>query len=239
MYKYNYSLITRFMGQIQGTSGADRTQVGPMFAPSAFVGSWLVSTLSLVMSYLVHMVQLLNLAKSTSLNTALFICLKGDCVYVFHWINNLLFSLQVSDTLLYRSVGHLYLFTTLPLIEILCDVIMNLMVCIQKFIKYLTQVLWKNTNTKIPYNLETNLEIKFTCLTPSLSCLRVLSNGISGDLRYCLYSLTHWGWDKMAAIFQTTFSNAFSWRKIYELWLRFHWSLFLRVQLTIFKHWFR
>ena len=23
--------------------------------------------------------------------------------------------------------------------------------------------------------------------------------------------LTHWGWDKMAAIFQTTFSNAFSW----------------------------
>ena len=26
-------------------------------------------------------------------------------------------------------------------------------------------------------------------------------------------SLTYWGWDKMAAIFQTTFSNAFSWLK--------------------------
>ena len=52
-------------------------------------------------------------------------------------------------------------------------------------------------------------------------------------------SLTHWGWDKMDDIFQTTFSNAFSWMKICEFWLRFHWSVFLRVQLTIFQHWFR
>ena len=51
--------------------------------------------------------------------------------------------------------------------------------------------------------------------------------------------LTHWGRDKMAAIFRTTFSNAFSWMKIYEFRLRFHWNLFLRVQLTIFQHWFR
>ena len=27
----------------------------------------------------------------------------------------------------------------------------------------------------------------------------------------------------MAAIFQTTFSNGFSWMKMYELWLTFHW----------------
>ena len=39
--------------------------------------------------------------------------------------------------------------------------------------------------------------------------------------------------DKTVAIFQTTFSNAFSWMKMYEFQLRFHWSLFLRVQLTI------
>ena len=51
--------------------------------------------------------------------------------------------------------------------------------------------------------------------------------------------LTHWGRDNMAAIFQTTFSNAFSWMKLYELRFRFHWSLFPRVQLTIFQHWFR
>ena len=52
-------------------------------------------------------------------------------------------------------------------------------------------------------------------------------------------SLTHWGRDKMAAIFQTTSSNAFSWMKMYEFRLKFHWSLFLRVQLTIFQYWFR
>ena len=51
--------------------------------------------------------------------------------------------------------------------------------------------------------------------------------------------LTHWGWDKIDATFQTTFSNAFSWMKIYEFWLSFHWSLSIRVQLTIFQHWFR
>ena len=51
--------------------------------------------------------------------------------------------------------------------------------------------------------------------------------------------LTHWGRDKMAAIFQTTFSNVFSSTKMYEFRLRFHWSLFPKVQLTIAHHWFR
>ena len=51
--------------------------------------------------------------------------------------------------------------------------------------------------------------------------------------------LTHWGRDKMVAIFQTTFLKAFSWMKMYKFRLRFHWSLFLRAQLTIFQHWFR
>ena len=51
--------------------------------------------------------------------------------------------------------------------------------------------------------------------------------------------LTHWGQDKMAAIFQTTFSNGFPWMKMHEFRLTFHWSLFLGVQLTIIQHWFR
>ena len=34
--------------------------------------------------------------------------------------------------------------------------------------------------------------------------------------------LTHWGRCKMASISQTTFSNAFSWMKIYEFRLRFY-----------------
>ena len=45
-----------------------------------------------------------------------------------------------------------------------------------------------------------------------------------------------WGGDKM---FRTTFSNAFSWMKMYEFRLRFHWCLILSVQLTIFQHLFR
>ena len=46
----------------------------------------------------------------------------------------------------------------------------------------------------------------------------------------CVQSvLTHWGRDKIAAISQTTFSNAFSSLKMCEFWLKFHWSLFLNV----------
>ena len=52
-------------------------------------------------------------------------------------------------------------------------------------------------------------------------------------------SLIHCGQHEMDAIFWMPFSNAFSWMKIYEFQLRFHWSLFLTVQLTIFQLWFR
>ena len=44
---------------------------------------------------------------------------------------------------------------------------------------------------------------------------------------------------KMDAIFQTTFSSGFSSMKMYAFLLKFHWSLFPGVQLTIFHHWFR
>ena len=45
--------------------------------------------------------------------------------------------------------------------------------------------------------------------------------------------------DKMAAISQTIFWDAFSWMKIFEFRLRFHWSLFLMFELAIFHHWIR
>ena len=38
--------------------------------------------------------------------------------------------------------------------------------------------------------------------------------------------------DKMAAISQTMFSGAFSWMKSFVFWLKFHWNVLLRVQLT-------
>ena len=53
------------------------------------------------------------------------------------------------------------------------------------------------------------------------------------------YFLTHLPLDKMVAISQTIFSNAFSWMKMFVFWLKFHWSLFLRVRFTISQHWFR
>ena len=48
------------------------------------------------------------------------------------------------------------------------------------------------------------------------------------------FDLTYWGLDKTDVISQTTFSNAFSLVKMYECRLRFHWSLFLMFELTIF-----
>ena len=51
--------------------------------------------------------------------------------------------------------------------------------------------------------------------------------------------LTHWGRDEMNNISQTTFSNVFSSMKMFEFRLKFNWSLFPMVQLTIFQHWFR
>ena len=46
--------------------------------------------------------------------------------------------------------------------------------------------------------------------------------------------LTYLDQDKMADISQTTLSHAYSWKKMLEFRLKFHWSSFLRVQLTIF-----
>ena len=74
-----------------------------------------------------------------------------------------------------------------------------------------------------------------------------LQNVVQGPLRSTALGwgllrvrpLTHWGRDKMDAISQTTLSNAFSCMKMFQFRLKFHWSLFLRVQLTIFQHWFR
>ena len=40
----------------------------------------------------------------------------------------------------------------------------------------------------------------------------------------------------MDVISQTTFSNAFSWMKIFVFRFKFHSNLFLRVQLTISQH---
>ena len=50
-----------------------------------------------------------------------------------------------------------------------------------------------------------------------------------------IFNWIHWSQDKMAAILQTKFLNAFSWMKMYEFPLTFHWRFSRRVKLTIFN----
>ena len=57
-----------------------------------------------------------------------------------------------------------------------------------------------------------------------------------GYMKHGLTNWACWGRDKMAAISQTTFTNAFSWMKMFELRLKFHWSLFPSVHLTMAWH---
>ena len=54
----------------------------------------------------------------------------------------------------------------------------------------------------------------------------VAANSLYSHERIVLV-LTYPPLDKMAAYSQTTFLNAFSWMKMFEFELKFHWSLFL------------
>ena len=91
-----------------------------------------------------------------------------------------------------------------------------------------------NANYQLyPKSTKLYLKIKITKIKWKMSSAKFGSHCVG------LNALTNWGPDKIAAISQTTFSNAFSWMKIYEFRLRCQWSSFLRVQLTIFEHWFR
>ena len=89
-----------------------------------------------------------------------------------------------------------------------------------------------NITQGIPYNISGLVVEQKSYIEITLGCYILASPSK-------LESLTHWGRDKMDAISQTTFSKAFSWMKMFEFGLKFHWSLFPRVQLAIFQHWFR
>ena len=75
-------------------------------------------------------------------------------------------------------------------------------------------------------------------------------SGVSQPLRKTLYTWISWICHTFGAIMwintlrpmkyeafsQTTYSNAFSWMKMYEFRLRFHWNLFPMFELTIAQH---
>ena len=55
--------------------------------------------------------------------------------------------------------------------------------------------------------------------------------------KFFIEALTYLPLYKMAAISQMIFSSAFSWMKTFVFWLKFPWSLFLGVQMTITQCW--
>ena len=103
----------------------------------------------------------------------------------------------------------------------------------QKNIPYLTLtgVPWDVFQEDFSENICYNSTVLYFINNTANSC------NVTGETH--MWHLTHWGRDKMAALSQTTLSNAFSWMKMFEFRLKLHWSLSLRVQLTIFQHWLR
>ena len=69
--------------------------------------------------------------------------------------------------------------------------------------------------------------------------MRKLDGGVWFRYQQLKMRLTHWAGDEINVSLQTSFSNAFSWKKLFEFRLKFHWSLFPRAQFPIIQHWFR
>ena len=73
----------------------------------------------------------------------------------------------------------------------------------------------------------------------SFSLRRVNSSQNAGWYTSHRSGLSHLPVDNKAAISQMTISNVFLWIKSLLFWFEFHWSVFLRIQLTISHHWLR
>ena len=102
-------------------------------------------------------------------------------------------------------------------------------------------IIWTNDGISLIGPLGTNLsEILIGIQTFSFKKMHLKMS----SAKWCpfclgLNVLTHWSPDEIDAILQMPFSNEFSWMEMYWFQLEFHWSLFPRVQITIFQHWFR
>ena len=85
------------------------------------------------------------------------------------------------------------------------------------------------------------------CWSPdSMHLQAIISSGVDCRIKSSLFSvrkditpvLTHLASDRMAAVLQMIFSDAFSWMKNFVFLSKFHRGLFLSIQLTITQHWF-
>ena len=83
----------------------------------------------------------------------------------------------------------------------------------------------------------------FSILNQHLTCCHLGQDDPGLCLSYCISETQRVNssprWTKWPPFSQKIFSDAFSWMKSFVFLLKFHLSLFLRVQLTITQHWFR
>ena len=77
------------------------------------------------------------------------------------------------------------------------------------------------------------------CINQCPSLAGGIFSALQEGLTHHSQELTHVPLNKMAAILHRTFSDAFSLMNHFVFWLKIHWSLFLRSQLTITQCWFR
>ena len=116
---------------------------------------------------------------------------------------------------------------------------------------YVNQVLWRHMTSPIEPMCYLFLgydsrEINSTSYSQYVQWIPNESSSTFFGLKTTLVSmmasfdtLTHRGRNNMTAISQTTLSIASPWMKMLEFRFEYHWSLFIRVRLTIFQHWFR
>ena len=111
-----------------------------------------------------------------------------------------------------------------------CEVHMNRKFLLHMYFKWSSCEL----HMKFICNYVWNIEVAMIFICISFEVHMTHRPELSNEISYEWYepSVVHWGRDKIFAISQT-FSNAFSWMKRYEFRVKFHWSLFLRFELTI------
>ena len=100
--------------------------------------------------------------------------------------------------------------------------------------------------TQIKAHTETTIETKHNNITVLFACLYVSNSASFLPITLVLFFfsyfsivLTHWGWHKMTTIFRTTFFQCISLNENKCIAIMISQKTVLRVQLTIFQHWFR
>ena len=86
----------------------------------------------------------------------------------------------------------------------------------------------------LPASLQEMFETSINKMCLKITYLKLLQHWVA-----MCETINTWRQRQNGTISQRTFSNAFSWIKIYKFHFRLHWRLFLRFRLTIFQHWFR